>query len=82
MDYNIGIMYLGIICIAFIILRIFIKPIKLLAKVLVKTVIGGGFLYLVNLLGITHIGINILTLLTIGVFGIPGAILLLATQIA
>lgn len=80
MDYNLGIVYLGIACILIIICRIFFKPLKKILKILCKSAIGGGILYIINLFGITHIGVNLITMLTIGILGIPGAVLLFATQ--
>lgn len=81
MDYNIGIIYLGVICIILIICKVFIKPIKVLIKILAKSIIGGIFLYIVNHIGIMQIGINLFTILSIGILGIPGLVMLVATRI-
>ena len=66
----IGIMIIG---------KIFIVPIKIIVKVLINSILGIALLYVINMIGVNwglHIGINIVTALTVGILGIPGAALL------
>lgn len=66
----IGIMIIG---------KIFIVPIKIIVKVLINSILGIALLYVINMIGVNwglHIGINIVTALTVGILGIPGAVLL------
>lgn len=62
----------------------FIKPIKLLFKLLLNLAFGGAALYAVNLaggvLGITA-GINLFTSAVAGFMGVPGILLLFALKI-
>jgi len=56
-----------------------IAPLRLLVRLLVGLVVGGLLLALVNLVGAIfnlHIAVNPLTMLTAGVFPVPGLILL------
>lgn len=71
--------YMSIIIIAiaaFLLLRIFKKPIKLLFKLLLNAAIGFVVLYLINIFGI-GIEINLLNALIAGVLGLPGVIILI-----
>lgn len=64
--------------------KIFIIPIKWIVKLLINSVLGIAILYLINLVGTIfglHIGINVVTALTVGILGIPGAILLIIISI-
>lgn len=73
---------IGISIIALIIItRILNIPFIKVIKLIINSMLGAILIYLVNLmpesLGI-HIGLNIITSIFIGIFGIPGAILLIA----
>ena len=73
----------GIILIILIV-SIFRKPIKWLIKLLISSALGLVALLLVNLglgaFGIT-IGINLYTVLTAGILGLPGIVLLLILKV-
>ena len=59
--------------------KIFIIPIKIIIKLIMNSILGAILLYLINLIGVMwglHIGINLITVIIVGVLGIPGAILL------
>ena len=74
------IIFLACICFLFIIGKIFIVPIKWIIKLIFNSILGGLLIYAINLVGGIwgfHIGINFLTVITVGVLGIPGAICLI-----
>jgi len=64
--------------------RVFYIPLKYIGKMLLNSVLGGIFLMLLNGIGSLfsfHIGLNVGTALTIGILGLPGAILLIALKL-
>ncbi len=68
-------------CIAVIIIfgRIFILPIKKILKLLLNSILGGLIIVIINCIGEVfsfHIGLNIITVIFVGILGVPGAILL------
>lgn len=79
MDTNMLLIYVACIIGIFIFGKIFIVPIKIIAKLIINSILGVILLYLINLIGGIwglHIGINVVTTLVVGILGIPGAILL------
>ncbi len=70
--------------ILFVVTKIFFKPLRFFVKLAANSVLGAVLLWLLNLLrpviGI-YIGINPVTALVTGLFGIPGICLLLLLQI-
>lgn len=73
-------------CIAAIILIGMIFKIKIwkIIKLIFNSILGGVLIFFINQIGISfgiHIGLNLITSIFIGVFGIPGAILLIAMKI-
>lgn len=76
--------YAGCLIGIFIIGKIFIVPIKFICKLLINSIIGVILIYIINLIGTMwgfHIGINLITAVTVGILGIPGAILLIIIQL-
>lgn len=74
------IIFLACICFLFIIGKIFIVPIKLIAKLIFNSIFGGVIIILINLIGGIwgfHIGLNFITAIIVGILGIPGAISLI-----
>ena len=60
--------------------RIFTAPLRLVLKLLVNAASGRIALWLVNLLApITHVylGMNLVNALIVGIFGLPGLVLLI-----
>lgn len=60
-----------------------IKLFKVL-KLVFNSIFGGILIFIINKVGISfgiHIGLNIVTSMIIGIFGVPGAMLLLAIKI-
>lgn len=83
MDINI-ITYLACICFIFIIGRFFIVPIKKILKIVINSIIGGGVIYLINIIGANfnfHIGLNVINSIIIGILGLPGAVLLIIVKL-
>lgn len=68
---------------ALIILTIFRKPIKILLKLIINTVIGFAALFAINYLGAfigIAIGINWINAIIVGLLGVPGVALILLLQ--
>ena len=83
MDQNI-IAFLACICFIFLIGRIFILPIKKVLKLVLNSILGGVLIFIINIIGASfgfHIGLNLITSITIGILGIPGAIALVLIKI-
>ena len=84
MDTNNLIIILG--CILALTLLGIIFKIKLwkIFKLIFNSVLGGFLIFIINKIGIPfgiHIGLNVVTSMVVGVFGIPGAMLLIALKI-
>ena len=80
MDFNSIITFLGCIIFIFIFGRAFIWPLKNILKLVFNSIMGGIFIFIINLIGANfdfHIGINIITSIIVGLLGLPGAILLI-----
>lgn len=63
-----------------ILVKLFSWPLKVLVKLIINGVLGAILLFLVNLVGGTFgvtIGINAVTALIAGFFGVPGVIFLI-----
>lgn len=53
-------------------------------KLILNSILGGILIYLINYFGASigmHIGLNVVTSVFVGFFGIPGALLLLALKL-
>ena len=75
--------YLACVCVLLIFGRLFILPIKIIAKLLLNSILGIILLYIINVIGANfafHIGINWITIAVVGLLGAPGAILLLVLK--
>lgn len=80
--------YIGYFLIAilglYIIVKVFSWPIKILFKLIVNAVLGAFFLIVLNFVGKyfgLYIGINAVTSLIAGFFGIPGVIFLIVFKL-
>lgn len=81
---NTIIVYLACICFLFIFGRIFILPLKSILKLVLNSILGGVIIVIINLVGemfAFHIGLNYITIVLIGILGVPGAILLTALRL-
>lgn len=75
---------LFLLVILYIVAQVFLKPLKLLWKLLFNSALGLILLVVVNYLGAFFsfkIGINIITILIAGFLGIPGILLLVCFQL-
>ena len=75
-----------ITCIVFILIfgKMFLFPVKNIAKLLLNTFLGAFIIWLINLIGTSfgfHIGLNVITSIIVGILGVPGAILLILLKI-
>jgi len=75
-----------ILCIIGIIITgsIFKISILKILKLIINSILGGILIFLINQIGTSfgiHIGLNIVTSIFVGIFGIPGAILLLLIKL-
>ena len=67
----------------FVVVCMFIVPLKYAAKLLLSSLLGGAAIVLINLAGAAagiHISLNFLTAVAAGVLGIPGVLMLLFFQ--
>lgn len=68
----------------YILTRILVIPIKIVVNLIFNAIVGVLALILVNyvgsLFGIQPIGVNVVTALVVGFFGVPGVILLLVLR--
>lgn len=80
MDIKMLLVYFACVIAIFIIGKILFVPLKMIFKLILNSILGGILIWLINYLaGITwglHIGINVITMLTVGLLGVPGAVLL------
>lgn len=83
-----GIEYIGYFLIAivglYVLVKVFAWPLKILFKLIINGAIGTLLLILVNLVGHYfnfYIGINAVTALIAGFFGIPGVIFLIVFKL-
>ena len=84
MTLQFGITFIIAVAILFIVLKILSLPMKLIIKLVVNGLIGGITIWLINLIGANFgftIALNWITALIVGIFGIPGAIVLAIIQI-
>ncbi len=81
---NIIIAALMLLVVLYIIIQVFLKPVKLVWKLLMNSIVGIILLLLSNYIGAYFafaLPINIITVLIAGFLGIPGIILLACFQI-
>ena len=83
MDQNI-ITFLACVCFLFLIGRVFALPVKKVLKLVFNSILGGGLIYVINIIGSSfgfHIGLNLVTSIAIGILGIPGVIALILIKL-
>jgi len=79
-EYNTLFAVIAAIAVAFILLRLFVRPIKWIFRVLGNAIMGLVLLLLINLTGSLFnfsIAINPFTVIASGILGIPGVVLIL-----
>lgn len=83
-NVNVIIAVLFLLVILYIVAQVIVKPVKLLWKILLNSVIGLVLLMLTNFLGgyfTFNVPVNIITVLIAGFLGIPGILLIICFQI-
>lgn len=83
MDTNI-IIYIACIVALFLMGRIFAIPLMKILKLAINSFLGGVLIYIINLIGgffSFHIGLNYITAIFVGLFGVPGVILLIILKL-
>lgn len=68
----------------YIILKILAAPVKIIIKLLINAFVGGVVLFLINLVGASFgivLNITWITSLIVGIFGVPGVVLVILLQI-
>ena len=79
MDYiKIAVIAIIVIVVAKFLLRIAGKELRLL---IANEIVGLLLIYLINISGLLAIKINLLTALVVGVFGVPGVVILIVLTI-
>ena len=79
LETNSIIAFLACVSVLFIFGKIFVLPMKKILKLIMNSFLGGLLIYIINIVGASfdlHIGLNIGTSIFVGMFGVPGAILL------
>ena len=72
-----GFIFVLIIC------KIFVMPVKRIIKLILNSLLGVAFIYIINYFGSNygfHLGINWWTMFVSGILGIPGVILLIVLK--
>ncbi|HHZ01341.1 MAG TPA: pro-sigmaK processing inhibitor BofA [Tissierellia bacterium] len=83
-DLGLILAYTAGVMLIFMVSWIFFKPLKILGKIVLNSLIGALFLIVFNFFGQytgVHIGVNEFTALTIGILGIPGFIAILLLKL-
>ena len=70
-----------ITCIVFIVIvgKIFLSPLIRILKFVFNSILGAGLIWVINLIGANfsfHVGLNWYTIVSTGVLGVPGVILI------
>lgn len=81
LDLSVFLTYVGAILLIFIFGRLFLWPLKIMLKLALNSLIGGGIILLINAAAGAFgwgvlIPLNILNALIVGVLGLPGAVLI------
>ena len=76
--------FLVALIVLFLVLKIIAAPIKIIIKLMLNALAGGVVLFLINMIGASFgfvLDINWITSLIVGIFGMPGVILVILLQI-
>ena len=85
-SYEIGVLitYAGVVVLIFVFGKLFKWPLKIMGKFLASSLLGAAGIILFNFLGAGMgwmIPLNVVTAATVGLLGVPGALLLLILSI-
>ena len=75
--------FLVALIILYIVLKIIAAPVKIIIKLMINAFVGGVVLFLINLVGAGFgftLNITWLTSLIVGIFGVPGVVLVILLQ--
>ena len=75
--------FLIALIILYIVLKIIAAPVKIIIKLMINAFVGGVVLFLINLVGAGFgfvLNITWLTSLIVGIFGVPGVVLVILLQ--
>ena len=81
---TIWILHLVALIVLYIVLKIIAAPVKIIIKLMINAFVGGVVLFLINLVGAGFgfaLNITWLTSLIVGIFGVPGVVLVILLQI-
>ena len=76
--------FLVALIVLYIVLNIIAAPVKIIIKLMINAFVGGVVLFLINLVGAGFgfaLNITWLTSLIVGIFGVPGVVLVILLQI-
>lgn len=76
--------FLIALIVLYIVLKIIAAPVKIIIKLMINAFVGGVVLFLINLVGAGFgfaLNITWLTSLIVGIFGVPGVVLVILLQI-
>lgn len=76
--------FLVALIILYIVLKVIAAPVKIIIKLMINAFVGGVVLFLINLVGASFglvLDITWLTSLIVGIFGVPGVVLVILLQI-
>lgn len=83
MNISIVFSYLLGLALLFFVARFLLVPLKSIARLLINGIVGGVLLAIFNLIGVQfglYLAINPITVIVVGLLGVPGIILLLAIR--
>ncbi len=83
MDTNLILGVLVAVIAAFYLIRALSRPLAELGRMMLRSIVAFCVIWAVNILGGFvgfHMGLNVVSALTVGVLGVPGAALLLAVK--
>ena len=75
--------FLVALIVLYIVLKIIAAPVKIIIKLMMNAFVGGVVLFLINLVGAGFgfvLNITWLTSLIVGIFGVPGVVLVILLQ--
>ena len=76
--------FLVALIVLYIVLKVIAAPVKIIIKLMINAFVGGVVLFLINLVGAGFgfvLNITWLTSLIVGIFGVPGVMLVILLQI-
>ncbi len=75
--------YFFVLLLIYVLFRLLYSPLRLVARVAYRTLLGAGLLWLLNLVGNLagyHLPLNLPTAMTAGLLGLPGIVVLFVLQ--